>query len=75
MRNARPLTQLCRKHGITLAELARRLKRPRNTIKKWGAEITLPAEEIPEVIRAFGGAVSASELRPDLVEHFAKSAA
>jgi hypothetical protein len=62
----RKLTTLCRKNGMTLADLARRLNRPRDTVKKWGAEVPVPAEAVPALVAAFDGAVKAHDLRPDL---------
>lgn len=66
MRHARPLTAHCKRIGITLQELADRLKRPRHTVKKWGAEVKIPPEEVPNIVRVFGGTVEAHDLRPDL---------
>lgn len=66
MRHTRPLTAHCKRIGITLQELADRLKRPRHTVKKWGAEVKIPPEEVPNLVLVFGGLVEAHDLRPDL---------
>lgn len=68
MRNARPLTAHCKRIGITLQELADRLNRPRHTVKKWGAEVKIPPEEVPNIVRALDGQVEPHDLRPDLFQ-------
>ncbi|MFP5513220.1 MAG: transcriptional regulator [Alphaproteobacteria bacterium] len=66
MTNSRPLTALCKLHGITLTELADRICRPRNTVKKWGAEVEIPPERVMDIVSAFGGPVQPHDLRPDI---------
>ena len=66
MRNERPLAAHCKRIGITLGELADRLNRPRDTVKKWGGEVKIPPEEVPNIVRAFEGKVQPHELRPDV---------
>ncbi len=51
---------------MTLADLARLLNRPRDTVKKWGHEVPVPAEAVPGIVDAFSGSVAAHDLRPDL---------
>lgn len=66
MMNSRPLTALCKRNGLTLTELAARLSRSRHTVKKWGVEVEIPADEVRNIVLAFGGAVLPHELRPDV---------
>lgn len=60
------LTQICRSRGMTLTDLADAVGRKRDTVKKWGRERRIPAEAVPEVVRALGGAVRPEDLRPDV---------
>lgn len=60
------LTELCHRHHMTLGELAERIGKSRDTVKKWGRERRIPAEAVPEIVRAFRGAVKPHELRPDV---------
>ncbi|PWC54254.1 YdaS family helix-turn-helix protein [Azospirillum sp. A26] len=60
------LTQICRSRGMTLEQLAVAVNRKRDTVKKWGRERRIPAEAVPAVVSALGGAVTAHELRPDV---------
>lgn len=61
------LADICRKNGLTLGQLADRIGKSRNTVKKYGQPgRKIPAEVAPEICRALGGAISPSELRPDV---------
>lgn len=62
------LTDLCRQHRMTLGELAERIGKSRDTVKKWGRERRIPAEAVPGIVRAFNGAITAHDLRPDVFE-------
>lgn len=68
MTNARPLTALCKQNGLTLTKLAERICRSRHTVKKWGREVPIPPEEVPNIVTAFEGAVQPHELRPDIFQ-------
>ncbi|MCW2242779.1 transcriptional regulator [Azospirillum canadense] len=62
------LTELCRSHSMTLQELSDLIGRKRDTVKKWGRERRIPAEAVPGIVRAFNGAITAHDLRPDVFE-------
>jgi len=67
MRLMTTLSKICRTHGITLADLAARIGRSRDTIKKYGQPgRKIPPELVPVIVRALDGKVSPSELRPDV---------
>ena len=54
---------------MTLSDLAKVVGYSRNTVKKWGHGLRIPAESVPIVVRAFNGAISPHDLRPDIFEN------
>jgi DNA-binding XRE family transcriptional regulator len=62
-----PLTNYRKREGLTKADLARRLEKPKSIVHRWesGAR-KIGVDELPNVVAKTG--IPARELRPDLVE-------